>query len=59
METTRGRPPKSDDERREIRFQIRVSPFELQQIERAADGKPSSWAREILLAAAKRRLKAG
>ena len=42
MDTQRGRPPKSDDDRREIRFQIRVSPTELEQIGHAADGKTSS-----------------
>ena len=55
METQRGRPPKTDNERRDIRFQIRVSQAELDQLERAAGGNTSTWAREILLRAAKRR----
>jgi hypothetical protein len=50
----RGRPAKSDKERREIRFQVRVSPDELAQLERAAGGKTSTWARQVLLDAAKR-----
>jgi hypothetical protein len=55
MAETRGRPPKDDSERRETRFQIRLSDVELALIERAADGKPSTWARDVLLKAAKRR----
>ena len=55
MEAKRGRPPKTDDERRDIRFQIRLSQAELEQLERAADGNTSTWAREVLLRAAKRR----
>jgi len=50
----RGRPAKSDKERREIRFQVRLSPEELAQLERAANGKTSTWAREVLLRAAKK-----
>jgi hypothetical protein len=50
----RGRPVKSDDERREIRFQVRLSSEELRLLEAAAHGKTSTWAREVLLAAAKR-----
>ena len=54
MEKQRGRPPKADDERREIRFQIRLSQAELDQLDKAARGKTSTWARDILLKAAKR-----
>ena len=54
MDTKRGRPPKSDDERREIRFQVRLSQAELALLERAAQGKTSTWARKTLLAAARR-----
>ena len=50
----RGRPAKSDQERREIRFQVRLSPEELSALERAAQGKTSTWARRVLLDAAKR-----
>jgi len=55
MKTTqRGRPPKPDKERREIRFQVRLSPTELAALDKAANGKTSTWAREVLLHAAKR-----
>jgi len=54
MEIQRGRPPKADDERREIRFQIRLSQAELDLLDRAAGGKTSTWAREVLLKAARR-----
>lgn len=56
-EETRGRPELADKDRRETRFQIRLSATELALVERAAEGKTSTWARETLLAAAKRRLK--
>jgi hypothetical protein len=55
MEPQRGRPPKDDEERRDIRFQIRVTQAEMTELERAAGGNTSTWAREILLRAAKRR----
>jgi hypothetical protein len=57
-EETRGRPELPEKERRETRFQIRLSATELALVERAADGKTSTWARETLLKAAKRRLRA-
>ena len=40
--------------RREIRFQVRLSPTELAVLDKAAQGKTSTWARETLLDAAKR-----
>ncbi len=52
-----GRPEMADKDRRETRFQIRLSATELALVERAADGKTTTWARETLLSAAKRRLK--
>jgi hypothetical protein len=52
---TRGRPPKAETDRRTIRFQIRVTPRELEALERAAKGKTSTWARRVLLDAAKRK----
>jgi len=55
MTESRGRPKMKAKDRREIRFQIRLSASELAQIERAAGGKPSTWARETLIRAAKRR----
>jgi hypothetical protein len=54
MDNERGRPPKPVKDRRQTRFQIRLSPTELKEIERAADGKPSTWAREVLLREAKK-----
>jgi hypothetical protein len=58
METQRGRPAKTDKERRAIKFQVRLSPVELELLERAAGGKVSTWARNTLLSAAKRQAKA-
>jgi len=55
MSETRGRPQKKAGDRREIRFQVRLSSSELALIERAAEGKPSTWARDILIKAAKKR----
>jgi hypothetical protein len=59
METNRGRgrPTKPDDERRSELIQVRVTRDELETLTEAADGKLSTWAREALLRAAKRRLK--
>ena len=57
IDETRGRNPLPSKDRRETRFQIRLSATELALVERAAEGKTSTWARETLLAAAKRRLK--
>jgi hypothetical protein len=57
MEKQRGRPAKTDAERREILFPIRVNAAELEAIKEAGGDKPSTWARELLLRAAKRRRK--
>jgi hypothetical protein len=38
-------------------FTIRVTKEELAEIEATAEGKPSAWAREVLLRAVKRRKK--
>jgi len=57
MNKRRGRPPKADRERRSVMFEIRLSPDEKELLDKAAEGKPSTWAREILLRAAKRKLK--
>ena len=56
----RGRPPKPADERKTDNMKIPLAPAEKELIERAAragDAKPVTWAREVLLSAAKRRLK--
>ena len=52
-----GRPPKPPEERQTARLEIRMTPAELDLIERAADGKISTWAREVLVKAAKRAAK--
>lgn len=58
MENKRmGRPPKPPEERQTARLEIRMTPAELDSIERAADGKISTWAREVLVKAAKRAAK--
>jgi hypothetical protein len=55
MAKDRGRPPKPTNEKRAILFPIRVNEAELEAIKRAGGGKPSTWARDILLRAAARR----
>lgn len=57
MDAKRGRPPKTAGERHTKRLEIRFTPDEAKALDRAADGKLATWARETLLAAAKRRLK--
>lgn len=60
MEPKRGRPPKSPEERRTDDMKIPLSEAEKRQIVSAAesdDAKPVTWAREVLLRAAKRRSK--
>jgi uncharacterized protein (DUF1778 family) len=54
METKRGRPPKRATERHTERLEIRFTPDEAKALERAASGKMATWAREVLLKAAKR-----
>lgn len=58
METNRGRPPKEPHERKTASMLIPLTDAEKQQIQSAAeadDAKPVTWAREVLLRAAKRR----
>lgn len=52
-----ARPIKPDSERREYRFQIRLSEEERKLIEQAAGDQASTWSRQLLVEAAKRRLK--
>lgn len=57
MDTTRkrGRPPKNAEEVRDLRLETRVSAAELAALEAAAGERPvSTWAREVLLRAARR-----
>ena len=51
----RGRPPKADDERKDNVLRIRMTQDEREILDQAADGKTSSWARDVLLRAAKRK----
>lgn len=58
METNRGRPPKKPGERKTAAMLIPMTEAEKQQIQDAAESdeaKPVTWAREVLLRAAKRR----
>ena len=55
----RGRPPKADDERKDNVLRIRMTQDERETLDQAADGKTSSWAREVLLRAAKRKASSG
>ena len=55
-----GRPPKAPEERRTELMKLPLSADEKEAIERAAEAdeaKPVTWAREVLLRAAKRRSK--
>ena len=51
----RGRPPKADDERKDNVLRIRMTKDERESLDQAADGKTSSWARDVLLKAARRK----
>jgi len=56
----RGRPPKPAEERKTDSMKIPLANDEKELLERAAqadDAKPVTWARDVLLRAAKRRLK--
>ena len=58
--TRMGRPPKPPDERKTASMKIPLAGDEKELIERAAladDAKPVTWARDLLLRAAKRRIK--
>jgi uncharacterized protein (DUF1778 family) len=51
----RGRPPKPDEERRTAELRIRLTDDEREILDKAAEGKTSTWARELLLKAATRK----
>ena len=58
MKTKRGRPPKAPEDRRTDSMLIPLTDAEKQQIVSAAESdeaKPVTWARDVLLRAAKRR----
>ena len=51
----RGRPKLPDKIRRDYTLKVRLSDNERAEIESATDEKTSVWAREVLLAAARKR----
>ena len=53
--TERGRPPKADDERKSAELRIRMTQEERELLDAAAGGKTSTWARDVLIRAAKRK----
>ena len=55
--TNRGRPALPDSEKRKPAFLLKLTDAEHDLIRRAAGDKVSTWAREVLLRAAKRGLK--
>jgi len=58
METmSRGRPPKDPDERKSAELRIRLTEQERAELDAAAGANTSTWAREVLLKAAKRQRK--
>jgi len=54
-ESTKGRPTIPDAEKRKPRFLLKLNDAEFELIKRAGSPKISTWARETLLRAAKRR----
>ncbi len=54
-ESTKGRPAIPDTEKRKPRFLLKLNDAEYELIQRAGAPKVSTWARETLLRAAKRR----
>lgn len=55
MENKRGAPTKPPEERRSVLLPIRVTEAEKAELEAAADGKLSTWARDLLLRSARRK----
>ena len=51
----RGRPALPDEQKRKPAFLLKLTNAEFELIRQAAGGKVSTWAREVLLRAAKRR----
>jgi uncharacterized protein (DUF1778 family) len=49
-----GRPPKPPEERQTERLEIRLTAADLKSIEAAAGDNVSTWARSVLVRAAKR-----
>ena len=55
MEAKRGAPTKPPEERKSVLVPIRMTADEKAELESAADGKLSTWARDVLLKAARRK----
>ena len=51
----RGRPPKPDADRKSAELRIRLTEEERETLDNAAGEKTSTWARDVLLRAAKRK----
>lgn len=51
----RGRPPKPPEERKAAELRIRLTEAQRAELDAAAGQDTSTWAREVLLRAAKRR----
>jgi hypothetical protein len=51
----RGRPPKDPDERKAAELRIRLTEQEREELDKAAGNNTSTWARELLLKAARKR----
>lgn len=53
--TSRGRPALPESEKRKPAFLLKLTDAEFEEIRQAAGGKVSTWAREVLIRAARRR----
>ena len=54
-QSNRGAPTKPPEERKSALLLIRLTEADKTLIESAADGKPATWARDVLVKAAKRK----
>ena len=55
-ENERGRPPKADEDRKSAELRIRMTQEERELLDQAAVEKTSTWARDVLVKAAKRKV---
>jgi len=53
--TRRGAPEKPPGDRKSVLLGVRMTTAEREEVNAAAEGKASTWAREVLLRAARRR----
>lgn len=51
----RGRPPKAAADKMSAALHIKLTEAERAEIDAAADGEPTAWARAVLLRAARRK----